>query len=163
MLETWSVPRTSTREQKCMLGTYYQFLSQPINAIVKAGVCLIERKHLQLLRRIFHFIECVLISGDPGLGFVIFNVLLSGCCSCQQWRKATEAIFTQLSESRPMSWSLFLWFPNCSSGITKQIVNKCVPGPVHSIYPCSSNFGLLKHKVAFWQNRTELDQNYLNK
>ncbi len=86
-----------------MLGIYYQFLSQPINAIVKAGVCLIERKHLQLLRRIFHFIDCVLISGDPGLGFVIFNVLLSGCCGCQQWRKATEAMFTQLSESRPMS------------------------------------------------------------
>jgi len=56
------------------------------------SVCLIERKHLQLLSRVL--CVCVIISGDPLLGFVIFNVLLSGCCCCQQWRKATESLFT---------------------------------------------------------------------
>lgn len=124
-----------------MLETYYQFLPQLM--IFTAGVCLIERKHLQLLCRVFFFwffFECVIISGDPVLGFVIFNVLLSGCCGCQQWRKATESMFTQLSES----WStLFPLFP------------VCVPSPVHCIHPYTCNFGLWKQKVALWHNRTQ--------
>lgn len=144
-----------------MLGTYYQFLTQPINAIVTAGVCLIERKHLQLLRSIFHFIEYVLISGDPVLGFVIFNVLLSGCYGCQQWRKATEAMFTQL---------LFFDHSFCSSqpvpvaSQNKPLINVC---PVQStLYIRTAAILVYWNKKLHFdtteQNRT-IDHNYLMK
>jgi len=90
-----------------MLGTYYKFFFCH-RQLICHSVCLIERKHLQLLSRVL--CVCVIISGDPLLGFVIFNVLLSGCCCCQQWRKATESLFTAFRTMIHIS-IVFLFFP----------------------------------------------------